>query len=95
MTKPKKSYKVKFGEMVQGTKHKVDYIVAWPTDPATKAKLGSITIEMSTDVWGDDIRPPNRADFFVVTVREKPAGWYAETARYFQPDDLDDSNIVQ
>lgn len=94
MTESNTAYKVKVGQVERG-KHAVPYVVAWPTDDVTKAKLGSITFELSPDVWAGK-SPPKKGEFLVVEdIREKPAGWNAHSARYFRPEDKSNTNIVQ
>lgn len=97
MNEPTKAYKVKVGNVVPKGKHDVPYLVAWPTNAQAKAELGSVTVEVSTSVW-EGKSPPNSigtGDFLVVTVKEKEAGLRALSARYFQPADRRDPNIVQ
>ncbi len=90
-----KAYKVKVGEVIGGGRHNVPYVVTWPTDATTRAELGSITVEVSSDVW-EGKSPPKKGEFLVISdVREKPAGWNAHSARYFRPEDRANPDIVQ
>jgi len=92
-----KAYKVKVGNVVPKGKHNIPYLVTWPTNAQAKAELGSVTVEVSTSVWKGK-SPPSEigtGDFLVVFVKEKEAGLRALSARYFQPADRTNPDIVQ
>lgn len=96
MSEANKAYKVKVGERVPKGRHNTAYWVTWPTNEQAKAALGSITVEASRDAW-EGKSPPNigSGDYLVVRVKGKPAGWRAVSARFFQPEDRDNPDIVQ
>ena len=55
-------------------------------------KIGSVTFSLQAPVWNDD-RWPEEGDVVVLTrVRKKRAGWRAESGRFYEPSDEQQSS---